>query len=322
MKNKMLMLIASAVFLFVGADVAAAKSIDISRTDVIQFDQGRTNYAQVSIINEYGMIFTDIDELDVEEQEIVTQAMNSWNSMIGRRVFATYQHVGTTKDNCDLKIEIHEGGSHCDYGYSGVGYGLSTAVIRLARGMLPGGLEPGTKLYTQAVSTTRHEMGHALGLAHDNGLVMADLYDATVNNKPEMLAAAQEAVALINSGVLPTIPQFNKDAILNLLNNRSTFYFIPNTRANQVSSLIVDSVFGRVAGVYYVNRPVNIVKNYNLYRLDFAPGDAFTGTTAGNGLVGTEIIIKEDLISILGYHYYLFEKDGIEYIVNAHACDG
>lgn len=162
-------------------------------------------------------------------------------------------------------------------------------------------------------------MGHTLGLQHDNGSVMADLYDAQVSNNQEMLDAAQKTADSISKGILPAVPLFNKYAILNILNNRDKIYYLNNHRSNQIASIFLDSPAGKISGVTFIDQTVEITGNYNLYKLSLSPRDPYVGTISSNNLMNRTVSVTEDIVSIYGQHYYLFEIDGEEYIVNRRA---
>ena len=307
---------------FLQLEEVDAKSVSTRNTSILEHDTGGSNYAYACLINVYGTIFYDMDQISTEYQPLVLHAADSWNQTIGRKVLVPYQESGVEKENVDMRIESHEGGSYLDYSISGVGYGHSAGILKIHEMILNPNCVPGSPDYAKAVSTIRHEMGHALGLRHDYGMVMADLGSGQIDGDQQMIDAGWAMLEILNQGILPDIPSFNRTAILYLLNNRQEIYSIPNHRPNQIASIFLDSPHGKIAGVTFPkNKTATINKNFNLYKLSLSPADPFVGTTAGHGLVNKTITVKEDLISIYNYHYYLFEIDGEEYIVNAWAFE-
>lgn len=277
-------------------------------------------YGTATCVNEYGTIIYDSNSLGEAYQEAVNEAAQSWNQSIGRSVIVEKSSVNAADNQVDLVLQSTDGDSYADMGYSGFGWGNSTNRIFLNKAALNDASSgKGTSGYVQLVSTIRHEMGHILGLRHDNGSVMADLYDAQVSNNQEMLDAAQKTADSISKGILPAVPLFNKYAILNILNNRDKIYYLNNHRSNQIASIFLDSPAGKISGVTFIDQTVEITGNYNLYKLSLSPRDPYVGTISSNNLMNRTVSVTEDIVSIYGQHYYLFEIDGEEYIVNRRA---
>lgn len=307
---------------FVGATNVDAKSVDIAKTPIIGYQYPGLSYGTATSVNEYGTIIYDSSLLGEDYQMAVNEAVQSWNQAIGRMVIVEKSIVNATDSQVDLVLQSTEEDSYADMGYPGNGWGNSISKIFLNNIALSDSLSgEGTAGYVQLVSTIRHEMGHALGLQHDNGAVMADLYDATINNNPEMLAAAQKTADSISKGILPAVPLFNKYAVLNILNNRSQIYYLNNHRPNQIASIFLDSPAGKISGVTFINLTCEITKNYNLYKLSLSPADPYIGTTSSKGFMNKTVTVTEDIVSVYGHHYYLFEVDGEEYIVNSRAFE-
>lgn len=317
---KGLLFLSILIFGFIDFKWVAAKSVDISNTEIINYQYPGIIYGTATVINEYGTVIYDSSGIDSKYQVPLKEAISSWNTALGKTVLIDKNEVNAPDDLVDLSFKPTDGDSYSDAGYSGLGWGNSLEKIFINNTALRNSnTGPGTKDYVQLVSTIRHEIGHALGLKHDNGLVMADLYDAQINNNATMLASAQEALNSINKGILPPIPLFNKYAILNILNNREKIYYLNNHRSNQIASIFLDSPYGKISGVKFINITQKITQNYNLYKLSVAPKDPYVGTTLSNNLIGTNVNIKEDLTSVYGFHYYLFEINGEEFILNSGA---
>lgn len=224
--------------LVISVESVYAKSVDISQTSLMDYDTEGAVYSTATAINEYGMIVYDMDDIELKYQTLVAAVANSWNMALGRTVFKTYSETNTEKVNSDLVIRTTTESSSGSLGNSGRGYGLSQGVIQISGSLFSENSSVINSVdYVRTFSNIRHEMGHILGLSHDNGLVMADLYDATNNNKPEMLAAAQEMDSLLSQGILPDIPFFNKNAVLRILNSLSTLYY--NVGYGKVSSTVI-----------------------------------------------------------------------------------
>lgn len=298
----------------------SAKSVNISNTSIVNYEYPGVVYGVATAINEYGIIVYDSSRIDVLYQQPVEEAIQSWNNSLGRTILVSKSNINATDDKVDLILQPIEGDSYADMGFYGYGYGNSTSKICISNNALSDSLTgKGTAGYVQLVSTIRHEIGHCLGLKHDNGLVMADLYDAQTNNNSEMLSSATKAADLISKGILPEIPLFNKYAILNIINNRSNIYYLENHRANQIASIFLDSPGGKIAGVNFINLNAEIKNNYNLYKLSVSPRDPYVGTTSSNKFLNKTVLVTEDIISVYGNHYYLFKVDEVEYIVNSRA---
>lgn len=92
-----------------------------------------------------------------------------------------------------------------------------------------------------------------------------------------------------------------------------------NHRSNQIASIFLDSPAGKISGVTFIDQTVEITGNYNLYKLSLSPRDPYVGTISSNNLMNRTVSVTEDIVSIYGQHYYLFEIDGEEYIVNRRA---
>ncbi|MGG5329486.1 matrixin family metalloprotease [Enterococcus sp. AZ163] len=317
----------SAVFLlssicFIGTTNVNAKSVDIAKTSIIEYQYPGLSYGTTTSVNEYGTIIYDSSLLGEDYQLAVKEAAQSWNQAVGRMVIVEKSIVNATDSQIDLVLQSTEEDSYADMGYSGIGWGNSISRIFLNTIALSDSLSgKGTAGYVQLVSTVRHEMGHILGLQHDNGAVMADLYDAETNNNQEMLVAAQKTADSISKGILPAVPLFNKYAILNILNNRSQIYYLNNHRSNQIASIFLDSPGGKISGVTFINLTCEIVRNYNLYKLSLSPADPYIGTTFSRDFMNKTVTVTEDIVSVYGNHYYLFEVDGEEYIVNSRAFE-
>lgn len=306
--------------LVIGGGTASAKSIDISRTDIMGMDSYGSTYAQAMVINEYGMIIYDDREIEPEYQEINTTAANYWNNAIGRKVFARFSEIGAPESMIDMVISYSDGGSYCDYGYSGVGYGLSVCQLKVGQGVyVPDAVVGGTVDRAYAISTIRHEMGHALGLAHDAGLVMADLGSAQINGDAEMLAAANQMLAMIQAGQVPSVPSQNSKAILNILNNMVKVYNIPGTEGHKITYSFFDVQTGTISGIRFVDFDATIIRNYNLTDFDVHPDGNICGTTLYNGLIGKTVRVEQVLTNRYNFEYYLFRIDGTRYVVNANA---
>ncbi|MGG5369896.1 matrixin family metalloprotease [Enterococcus sp. AZ196] len=309
-------------FCFIENVSVEAKSVNISKTPIVDYYYPGLAYGTTTCINEYGTIIYDSFLLGENYQEAVNEAAQSWNKAIGRSVIVEKSSINATDDKVDLVLQPTDGDSYADMGYSGYGWGNSTNRIFLNNVALSDSLSgKGTPGYVQLVSTIRHEMGHILGLKHDNGGVMADLYDALTTNNQEMLIAAQKAADSISKGILPSVPLFNKYAVLNVLNNREKIYYLNNHRSNQIASIFLDSPAGKISGVTFVDQTVEITGNYNLYKLSLAPRDPYVGTTSSNKFINKTVPVTEKVVSIYGHSYYLFEVDGEEYIVNSQAFD-
>lgn len=304
----------------IGTISVDAKSADIAKTPIVDYYYPGILYGTATCVNEYGTIIYDSSSLGETCQEAVNEAAQSWNQSIGRSVIVEKSSVNAADNQVDLVLQSTDGDSYADMGYSGFGWGNSTNRIFLNKAALNDASSgKGTSGYVQLVSTIRHEMGHTLGLQHDNGSVMADLYDAQVSNNQEMLDAAQKTADSISKGILPAVPLFNKYAILNILNNRDKIYYLNNHRSNQIASIFLDSPAGKISGVTFIDQTVEITGNYNLYKLSLSPRDPYVGTISSNNLMNRTVSVTEDIVSIYGQHYYLFEIDGEEYIVNRRA---
>lgn len=304
---------------FLGSINANAKSVSISKTSIVNYQYPGLVYGSATSINEYGMIIYNDDQIESQYKILISNAADSWNKAIGRRVFASYHDINAPVDMVDMNIVKNSNGSYFDGGGAGYGYGHSQTVLNIGEGWFTErNIDPNTVDYLKAISNIRHEMGHALGLAHDYGLVMADLGAGQINNDQEMINAGLEINKLLDRGILPAIPNQNKYGVLNILNNMSTIYYIPGTESNKIARQYFDSNSGTISGIRFETFQATIVKNYNLCNFDNQP-DNYFGTTLSNNLIGETMTVTEIITNRYNNDFYLFKWGEHRFVVSSKA---
>jgi hypothetical protein len=163
-------------------------------------------YIPFTAINAKGTMIYDADTFP--QKNVVEAAADHWNKAVGMTLIMSYQEAGVPKSDADVLIKSANNlpaGTGGVTGYNGVVYEGWQNLIQIADGTL---VKTGTpKGFIQAVSTTSHEMGHALGLFHDPGPLMGT-----------------SGVADLDKGILPDIPKYNINAVGAILKNLDKLY--------------------------------------------------------------------------------------------------
>lgn len=256
-KNYLFFLLSIFLFFTVGGRVSEAKVILTTNSkEITDYNSGGSNYSGLTFINEYGQIIYDMDVIEEKYQTLVREAADSWNKVLGREIFVNYSDVGvqpdigdSSVDKVDIDIKAGDKNSLDGGGYAFHGYGDHKGILTFSRDYLTEDyLEPGSYLYASAISAIRHEMGHALGLGHDYGVVMFS------NSDPLSKEAHDACMADLEKGILPEIPEFNILAVKNILNHLNSIYTTPglgmipsniiaNTRLNREDNYIISATY-------------------------------------------------------------------------------
>ncbi|GAB2021989.1 hypothetical protein RyT2_10630 [Pseudolactococcus yaeyamensis] len=289
-----------------------AKIVSTSSVPVIeQYDSGGSFYSGVMTINEYGQIIYNSDTIDEKYQKLIIDAADSWNKALDRKVFVTYKEIGAKADIGDravdkIDLEIVAGNANVVGFEPGAvawrGFGEFKEILTFDRMYLDDAcLVEGSSAYASAVSGIRHEMGHALGLGHDYGVVMFS------NDDPNSRDAYNACMAELNQGILPTIPDFNILAVKNILNNLSSIYY-NSGYANIPSKVIASARLGEannaVIGATFFTKTVgfdrtatapiqaiNLSTNQSVAAHTLTAANTFDSTTQVTTLNGTEYYV-------------------------------
>ncbi|MFT8429806.1 MAG: peptidase, partial [Lacticaseibacillus paracasei] len=159
----------------------------------------------ITTINKNGIMIYDADA--VKQKDVIAAAAAHWNKAVGINLIMSYQEAHVAKADADVVIEPADlpAGIGGVTGYDGYVYETWQNIIKIANTTLDAASSQ--KGFVQAVSTTSHEMGHALGLNHDPGALMGT-----------------SGAAELAKGILPAIPDYNVNAVGAILKDLNQLY--------------------------------------------------------------------------------------------------
>ena len=270
-------------------------------------------YWNQTTINAHGTLIYDADTFP--QKNVVEAAADHWNQAVGMQMVMSYQQAGVAKSDADVVIKASSdlpAGTGGVTGFNGVIYEGQQNLIQIATGVLDK-----TSTHTgfiQAVSTTSHEMGHALGLNHDPGPLMG------TSGGPDL-----------DKGILPGSPAYNVNAIGDLLENLDELYSgakpvkIPNMTgsiayrdAGTTTNILASDPIAQekfdghtMLARHFTGGKVEIHINQNVYQV----GRGWVGTTASLNLVNTQQPIVTNYDASEGQHYYQIKVGSQYYII-------
>ena len=263
----------------------------------------------ITTINKNGTMIYDSDA--VKQKDVITAAAAHWNKAVGINLIMSYQEAHVAKADADVVIEPADlpsgvGGST---GYDGFVYETWQNIIKIGNTTLNAANTP--KGFVQAVSTTSHEMGHALGLNHDPGALMGT-----------------SGAAELAQGILPAIPDYNVNAVGAILKDLDQLYpgaksiTIPNmtdgpayrddSTAKQITANdpVAQLALGLVARNFN-GGTLEIKINENVYQV----GRGQVGTTDSLHLTNTKQPIVTGYVKADGTRYYQIKVGKQYYII-------
>ncbi|MFT8383156.1 MAG: peptidase [Lacticaseibacillus paracasei] len=266
----------------------------------------------ITTINKNGIMIYDADA--VKQKDVIAAAAAHWNKAVGINLIMSYQEAHVAKADADVVIEPADlpAGIGGVTGYDGYVYETWQNIIKIANTTLDAASSQ--KGFVQAVSTTSHEMGHALGLNHDPGALMGT-----------------SGAAELAKGILPAIPDYNVNAVGAILKDLNQLYpgskpiTIPNMTDGDAyrdtgtteKILASDPVASETLGDdHLVTRSfdggtLEIKINENVYQV----GRGEVGTTDSLHLTNTKQQIVTGYVSANGYRYYQIKVGNEYYIV-------
>ncbi|RND58157.1 hypothetical protein FAM18119_01075 [Lacticaseibacillus paracasei] len=250
----------------------------------------------------------------VKQKDVIAAAAAHWNKAVGINLIMSYQEAHVAKADADVVIEPADlpAGIGGVTGYDGYVYETWQNIIKIANTTLDAASSQ--KGFVQAVSTTSHEMGHALGLNHDPGALMGT-----------------SGAAELANGILPAIPDYNVNAVGAILKDLDQLYpgstpiTIPNMTDGSAyrdagtteEILPTDPVAQLVLGVDHLatrnfnGGTVEILSNENVYQV----GRGQVGTTNSFNLTKTKQPIITGYMSAGSQRYYQIKVGSQYYII-------
>lgn len=270
----------------------------------------------ITTINKNGTMIYDDDA--VKQKDVVTAAAAHWNKAVGVNLIMSYQEAKVAKADADVVIEPADlpNGIGGETGYNGIVYEGWQNIIKIANGTLNGASSQIG--FIQAVSTTSHEMGHALGINHDPGALMGT-----------------SGAAELAKGILSDIPDYNVNAIGDFLKNLDQLYagsksvIIPNmtdgpayrdagTTRDVLNTDPVSQLFtgeGRFLIRDFNGGMLTITGNENVFQV----GRGEVGSTDSLGLTNTKQPVVTGYMTQNNQRYYQI-KVGKQYYILWGGC--
>ncbi|MCG4285762.1 peptidase [Lacticaseibacillus paracasei] len=266
----------------------------------------------ITTINKNGTMIYDADA--VKQKDVIAAAAAHWNKAVGINLIMSYQEAHVAKADADVVIEPADlpAGIGGVTGYDGYVYETWQNIIKIANTTLDAASSQ--KGFVQAVSTTSHEMGHALGLNHDPGALMGT-----------------SGAAELANGILPAIPDYNVNAVGAILKDLDQLY--PGSKPITIPNMTDGSAYrdagtaeeilptdpvaqltlgvDRVATRNFNGGMVEIIGNENVYQA----GRGEVGTTSSLNLINTKQPIVTGYMSAGSQRYYQIKVGNQFYIV-------
>lgn len=265
--------------------------------------------SMITTINQNGTLIYDADT--VQQKNVITAAADHWNKAVGINLIMSYQQANVPKADADVVIKPADlpDGVGGVTGYNGVVYEGWQNIIEIGNSTLNAATSHNG--FVQAVSTTSHEMGHALGLNHDPGALMGT-------------SGADD----LAKGILPNIPAYNVNAIGDMLKALNQLY--PNAKPINIPNMsdfrddgttekilptdpIASETFGseHLVSRNFNGGKIEIKINENVYQV----GRGEVGTTNSLNLTNTQQQIVTGYVSASGNRYYQIKVGDQYYII-------